>query len=130
MTLGPSDAFEEEKFIFAYQDVRGRFMSEGTYVPIRPQKLNKGPREFDESSDPYDTIDWLVKNVPGNSGTVGIWGISQPGVFAAAALINAHPALMAASPQAPVIDYYQGDDVYHNGAFMLAHRFRFYMGFN
>ena len=80
LTLGPSDAFEEEKFIFAYQDVRGRFMSEGTYVPIRPQKLNKGPREFDESSDAYDTIDWLVKNVPGNSGTVGIWGISQPGV--------------------------------------------------
>ena len=129
LTLGPSDAFEKEKFIFAYQDVRGRFMSEGTYVPIRPQKLNKGPREFDESSDAYDTIDWLVKNVPSNSGKVGIWGISQPGFFAAAALIDAHPALVAASPQAPVIDYYQGDDVYHNGAFMLAHRFRFYMGF-
>ena len=129
LTLGPSDAFEKEKFIFAYQDVRGRFMSEGTYVPIRPQKLNKGPRDFDESSDAYDTIDWLVKNVPSNSGKVGIWGISQPGFFAAAALIDAHPALVAASPQAPVIDYYQGDDVYHNGAFMLAHRFRFYMGF-
>ena len=70
-----------------------------------------------------------MKNVPGNSGKVGIWGISQPGFFAAAALIDAHPALMAASPQAPVIDYYQGGDVYHNGAFMLAHRFRFYMGF-
>lgn len=128
-TLGPSDAFEKEKFIFAYQDVRGRFMSEGTYVPIRPQIPNKGPKDIDESTDAYDTIDWLVKNVPGNSGKVGIWGISQPGFFAAAAMIDAHPALVAASPQAPVIDYYLGDDVYHNGAFMLAHRFRFYMGF-
>lgn len=129
LTLGPSDAFEKEKFIFAYQDVRGRFMSEGTYVPIRPQKMNKGPRDFDESTDAYDTIDWLVKNVPSNTGKAGIWGISQPGFFAAAAMIDAHPALVAASPQAPVIDYYQGDDVYHNGAFMLAHRFRFYQGF-
>lgn len=128
-SLGPSEAFEKEKFIFAYQDVRGRFMSEGMYEPIRPHKPNKGPRDFDESSDAYDTIDWLVKNVPGNTGKVGIWGISQPGFFAAAALIDAHPALVAASPQAPVIDYYLGDDVYHNGAFMLAHRFRFYMGF-
>ncbi len=128
-TLGPSDAFEKEKFIFAYQDVRGRFLSKGTYVPIRPQITNKGPKDIDESTDAYDTIDWLVKNVPSNSGKVGIWGISQPGFFAAAALIDAHPALVAASPQAPVIDYYQGDDVYHNGAFMLAHRFRFYMGF-
>ncbi len=127
--LGPSDAFEKEKFIFVYQDVRGRYMSEGTYVPIRPHNPRKGPKDFDESSDAYDTIDWLVKNLPGNTGKVGIWGISQPGFFAAAALIDAHPALVAASPQAPVIDYYQGDDVYHNGAFMLAHRFRFYMGF-
>ena len=129
IALGPSDAFEKERFIFAYQDVRGRFLSEGTYVPIRPHKPNKGPKDFDESSDAYDTVDWLVKNVPGNTGKVGIWGISQPGFFAAAALVDAHPALVAASPQAPVIDYYQGDDVYHNGAFMLAHRFRFYMGF-
>lgn len=128
-TLGPSEAFEKERFIFAYQDVRGRFLSEGTYVPIRPHQPNKGPKGFDESSDAYDTIDWLVKNLPGNTGKVGIWGISQPGFFAAAALVDAHPALVAASPQAPVIDYYQGDDVYHNGAFMLAHRFRFYMGF-
>ncbi|MBY0505445.1 MAG: CocE/NonD family hydrolase [Bryobacteraceae bacterium] len=128
-SLGPSEAFEKERFIFVYQDVRGRFMSEGTYVPIRPYQPNKGPKDFDESSDAYDTIDWLVKNIPGNTGKVGIWGISQPGFFAAAALVDAHPALVAASPQAPVIDYYLGDDVYHNGAFMLAHRFRFYMGF-
>jgi putative CocE/NonD family hydrolase len=128
--LGPSEFFEREKFIFVYQDVRGRFMSEGDFVTIRPQKAVKnGPKDIDESTDTYDTIDWLVKHVPGNTGKVGIWGISQPGFYATAALIDAHPALAAVAPQAPVTDYYMGDDVYHNGAFMLAHRFSFYMGF-
>src|ERR1700685_4806661 len=75
------------------------------------------------------TVEWLVKNVPGNTGKVGLWGISQPGFYAAAGMIDAHPALVAVSPQAPVTDYYMGDDVYHNGAFMLNHRFRFYQGF-
>ena len=89
----------------------------------------KGRSDIDESSDTYDTIDWLVKNVPGNNGKVGMWGISQPGFYATAGMIDAHPALVAVSPQAPVTDYYMGDDVYHNGAFMLAHRFGFYQGF-
>jgi len=128
--LGPSELFEREKFIFVYQDVRGRFMSEGDFVTIRPQKAVKnGPKDVDESTDTYDTVDWLVKHVPGNTGKVGLWGVSQPGFYATAGMIDAHPALVAVSPQAPVTDYYLGDDVYHNGAFMLAHRFAFYMGF-
>ena len=87
--LGPSELFEREKFIFVYQDVRGRFMSEGDFVTIRPQKaVKKGPRDTDESTDTYDTIDWLVKHLPGNTGKVGIWGISQPGFYATAGMID------------------------------------------
>ena len=129
-TLGPSPLFAREKFIFVYQDVRGRYMSEGDFTIARPQKpAKKTNQDTDESTDAYDTIDWLIKNVPGNTGKVGIWGISQPGFFATAALIDSHPALVAVSPQAPVTDYYLGDDVYHNGAFMLAARFNMYQGF-
>jgi hypothetical protein len=128
--LGPSELFEREKFIFIYQDVRGRYMSEGEYTINRPHKPAKnGPKDTDESTDTNDTIAWLIKNVPGNTGKVGLYGISQPGFYATAGMIDAHPALVAVSPQAPVTDYYMGDDVYHNGAFMLAHRFSFYMGF-
>jgi uncharacterized protein len=128
-SLGPSELFARERFIFAYQDVRGRYMSEGDFTIVRPHKPVKGPKDTDESTDCYDTVEWLVKNVPGNTGKVGMWGVSQPGFFAAAGMIDAHPALVAVSPQAPVTDYYMGDDSYHNGAFMLAHRFRFYQGF-
>src|SRR5581483_6352345 len=129
-SLGPSPAFTREKFIFVYQDVRGRYMSEGDFTIARPQKpVKKGPQDTDESTDAYDTIDWLVKNIPGNTGKVGIWGVSQPGFFATASMIDSHPALVAVSPQAPVTDYYLGDDVYHNGAFMLAARLNMYQGF-
>ncbi len=128
-TLGPSELFAREKFIFVYQDVRGRFMSEGEFTINRPHKPVKGPVETDESTDCYDTVEWLIRHVPGNTGKAGMWGVSQPGFFAAAGMIDAHPALAAVSPQAPVTDYYMGDDSYHNGAFMLAHRFRFYQGF-
>jgi uncharacterized protein len=127
--LGPSEFFAREKFIFVYQDVRGRFMSEGQYTLLRPHNPSKSAKDVDESTDTYDSVDWLVKNVPGNSGKAGLWGISQPGFYATAGMIDAHPALVAVSPQAPVSDYFMGDDVYHNGAFMLAHRFRFYQGF-
>lgn len=128
--LGPSELFAKEKFIFVYEDVRGRYMSEGKFEQIRPHAANAhGPRDTDESTDTYDTIDWLIKNVPGNTGKVGLWGISQPGYYAATGLIGSHPALVAVSPQAPVTDYYLGDDVYHNGAFMLAANFGFYFGF-
>ncbi len=129
-SLGPSLLFQREKFIFAYQDVRGRYMSEGEFVLTRPYKpVKNGPKDTDESTDTYDTIDWLVKHVPDNTGKVGLWGISQPGFFATAGMLDAHPALVAVSPQAPVTDYYFGDDVYHNGAFMLAHRFGFFVDF-
>ncbi len=129
-SLGPSEIFARDKFIFVYQDVRGRYMSEGTFTEIRPHKPNKGPKDTDESTDTYDTIDWLIKNLPGNTGKVGLWGISQPGFFTSAGMIDAHPALVAASPQAPVTDYYMGDDNFHNGAFMLAANFGFYTGFD
>ena len=124
--LGPSEFFAREKFIFVYQDIRGRFMSEGVYDLLRPHNPNKkGPKDIDESSDTYDTIDWLVKNLPGNNGKVGMYGISQPGFYVTAGMIDAHPALVAVAPQAPVSDYGAGDDVYHNGAFMLDHRLDF-----
>jgi uncharacterized protein len=129
-TLGPSELFAREKFIFVYQDIRGRYMSEGDYVVIRPHKpVKSGPKDTDESTDTYDTIEWLIHHVPGNTGKVGMYGISQPGFYATAGMIDAHPALVAVAPQAPVTDYYMGDDSYHNGAFMLAHRFNFYQGF-
>ncbi|MBV9081632.1 MAG: CocE/NonD family hydrolase [Acidobacteriaceae bacterium] len=128
--IGPSELAEREGFIFAYQDVRGRYMSEGTFIDVPPHKATlKSPKDTDESSDTYDTIEWLVKNVPNNNGRVGMWGISYPGFFAAFALVNAHPALKAVSPQAPMGDVGNGDDAYHNGAFFLAANFGFYTFF-
>ena len=129
-SLGPSEQFEKEGFIFVYQDARGRYMSEGEFQQVRPYVPNKrGPKDIDESTDTYDTIEWLLKNVPNHNGRVGMVGISQPGFHVAASMIDSHPALKAASPQAPTADYYMGDDVYHNGAFMLAANFGFYSGF-
>jgi putative CocE/NonD family hydrolase len=98
--LGPSSVMEEEGYIFACQDVRGRYMSEGQYDNMRPHVA--GDSTIDESSDTYDTVDWMLANVPGNNGKVGMWGISYPGFYAAAALPEAHPALVASSPQAPI----------------------------
>lgn len=123
--LGPSEAFAREGYIFAYQDVRGRWMSEGEFVNVRPHNPRKSPVDIDESSDAWDTIDWLVKRVPGNNGRVGMWGISYPGYYVSTAMIDAHPALKAASPQAPIADWFIGDDWHHNGAFYLAHTFHF-----
>jgi putative CocE/NonD family hydrolase len=129
-SLGPSEIFTREKFIFAYQDVRGRFMSQGEFVEMTPHvPVKTGPEAIDESTDTYDTIDWLVKNIPNNNGNVGLWGISYPGFYTAAGMIDAHPALKAASPQAPVADLYMGDDCYHNGAFFLAANFGFFTDF-
>jgi putative CocE/NonD family hydrolase len=110
--------------------VRGRYLSEGTFIDVPPHKTHfSGSTDTDESTDTWDTIDWLVTNVPGNNGRVGIWGISYPGFFAAYSLMNAHPALKAVSPQAPMGDVGNGDDAYHNGAFHLAANFGFYSGF-
>jgi putative CocE/NonD family hydrolase len=128
--LGPSEIFAKDGFIFVYQDVRGRWMSEGEFVNVRPHKDHKtGPADIDESTDTWDTIDWLVKHVTNNTGRVGMWGISYPGFYVAAGMIDAHPALKAASPQAPVSDWFVGDDFHHNGALYLAHMFRFFYGF-
>jgi uncharacterized protein len=128
--LGPSDEFEKSGYIFVYQDVRGRYMSEGKFVEMRPEIDHpKSSRDIDESTDTYDTIDWLLKNVPDNNGKAGIWGISYPGFYTAAGMIHSHPALKAASPEAPMIDLFKGDDSYHGGAFMLAANFGFYVYF-
>lgn len=128
--LGPSELFSREEFIFVYADVRGRYLSEGEPAQLKPHLANKpGPKATDESTDTYDTIEWLIHHVPGCEPKVGIWGISQPGFYASAGMIDAHPALLAVSPQAPVTDYYLGDDDYHNGAFMLAANFGFYQSF-
>ena len=112
------------------QDVRGRFMSEGTFIEMRPHIDNKkSKQDVDDASDLYDTIDWLLKNVPNNNGNAGIWGISYPGFFTSASIIDSHPALKAASPQAPMTNLFMGDDAYHGGAFMLDANFDFYAFF-
>ena len=127
--LGPSPLFQAGKFIFVYQDVRGRFLSEGDYINVRPHKENKTSHEIDESSDTYDTIDWLVKNVPNNNGRVGMWGISYPGFYVSNGIMQAHPALKAASPQAPIANWFLGDDFHHNGTLFLPHGFNFLSSF-
>lgn len=123
-TLGPSEHFVRAGYIFVNQDVRGRFMSEGEFVQVTPHVPGKRkPTDVDESSDTFDTIDWLLKNVKGHNGRAGMYGISYPGFYAAAGMIDSHPALKAVSPQAPVGDWYF-DDFLHNGAFFLAHAYR------
>lgn len=128
-TLGQNMLFAKEGFIFVYQDVRGKWMSEGDFVDVRPDIENKKGKQVDESSDTYDTIDWLVKNLPNNNGKVGILGISYPGFYSTASLPNAHPALKAVSPQAPVTDWFIGDDFHHNGALFQMDAFAFITSF-
>ena len=129
-SLGPSPLFTKAGYIFAYQDVRGRWMSEGEYVNMRPHNPDKKANDIDESTDTYDTIEWLVKHVANNNGKVGMWGISYPGFYTAAGMIDAHPALKAVSPQAPVTDWFVGDDWHHNGALFLPHMFNFMARFD
>jgi putative CocE/NonD family hydrolase len=128
--LGPSEEFEGSGYIFVYQDVRGRWMSEGDFVEMRPHiDEKKSPQDVDDSSDTYDTIEFLLRHVANNNGKVGIWGISYPGFYTSASIIDSHPALAAASPQAPMTDLFLGDDSYHGGAFMLSAGFGFYAPF-
>jgi uncharacterized protein len=144
-SLGPNSALMHEKYIFVYQDVRGRYMSEGHFEEMTPglanytarsnegadhttqaHKKGKDPKpQTDESTDTWDTVDWLLKNTKNNNGRVGIWGISYPGFYASASLPDAHPAIKAVSPQAPVTDEFIGDDANHNGAFFLLDNFDF-----
>ena len=119
----------KEGYIMVTQDVRGRWMSEGNFVDVRPYKTDKKGADFDEASDSYDTIDWLVKNIDNNNGKLGVFGISYPGFYATMAALANHPALKAVSPQAPVTDWFIGDDFHHNGAFMQMDAFSFYSGF-
>jgi uncharacterized protein len=115
----------KDGYIFVFQDIRGRFKSEGQFVMERPPREKNDPKAIDESSDTYDTIEWLIKNVPNNNGKVGILGISYDGWLTSMAIIDPHPALKAASPQAPVADMFLGDDFHHNGAFRLAYGFEY-----
>lgn len=119
----------KDRFILVTQDVRGRYGSEGEYVHVRPFNPTKGTKDTDESSDAWDTIDWLVKHLPGHNGRVGLFGISYPGFYTAMGMIDTHPALKAASPQAPLTDWFIGDDVHHNGAFFLSQNFNFFYRF-
>ena len=120
----------QEGYIVAYQDVRGRFMSEGDFVNVRPYiPAKQSAIDIDETTDTYDTVDWLVKNVPGNNGRVGISGVSYPGFYSSMGAIDAHPAVKAVSPQAPVSRWMSGDDFWHNGAFLLSHAFDFLIAF-
>jgi uncharacterized protein len=115
-------------YIMAYQDVRGRYMSEGDFVDIRPFNPNKKGTEIDEASDTYDAIDWLIKNTESNQ-MVGMFGTSYPGFYSTMGALSNHPALKAVSPQAPVTDWFIGDDFHHNGAFAFMDGFSFYSGF-
>ena len=127
--LGPAADYADQGYIFVYQDVRGAYMSEGTFADMRPHVPRKvKPTDVDESSDTYDTIEWLTKNVTNHNGRVGMWGISYPGFYAAAGMIDAHPALKAVSPQAPIADWWY-DDFHHHGAFFLPHCFNFMASF-
>src|SRR6185369_12785876 len=122
--------YARENYIFVTQDVRGRWMSEGEFVDIRPFNPNKKTNsDIDEASDTYDAIDWLVKNLPNNNGNVGVFGISYPGFYSTMAALSGHPALKAVSPQAPVTEWFLGDDFHHNGAFFQMDGFSFYSGF-
>ena len=118
--IGPNEILMKEGNIIVYQDVRGRWMSEGQYDNMRAYIPNKKGKQFDEASDTYDTIDWLIKNVENNNGKVGTWGISYPGFYSTYSLLSGHPALKAASPQASIGDFFF-DDFHHNGAYLLSY---------
>jgi putative CocE/NonD family hydrolase len=123
-------AYAHEGYIIVRQDVRGRYMSEGEFVNVRPYVVHKqGSTDIDETTDTYDTIDWLLENVPGNNGRVGISGISYGGFYSSMGAIDAHPAVKAVSPQAPVSAWMHGDDFFHNGALLLPHAFDFFAWF-
>jgi uncharacterized protein len=127
-TLSASAGYEKEGFIFVFQDVRGTHMSEGEFVNMRPMRKDK-LKGIDESTDAWDSIDWMVKNLPHNNGKVGQLGISYPGFYTSAAAIDSHPALKAVSPQAPIADWFRGDDMHRNGAFNLQMSFGFFSEF-
>jgi putative CocE/NonD family hydrolase len=115
----------KDGYIFVFQDIRGRFGSEGQFMMNRPPRNRTDAKSADESTDTYDTVEWLIKNVPRNNGRAGIFGVSYDGWLAAVATIDAHPALKASSPQAPMTDVYLGDDFFHNGAFRQSYGYEY-----
>jgi putative CocE/NonD family hydrolase len=119
-SLGPNALLQKDKYIYVYQDVRGRYMSEGVFTNMTPQVAHKTKKDIDESTDTYDTIDWLIKNIKNNNGKVGQYGTSYPGFYTAVGALANHPALVASSPQAPVSDFFF-DDFHHNGAFIMGY---------
>jgi len=119
-SLGPNAFLQKDKYIYVYQDVRGRYMSEGVFTNMTPQVTHKTKKDIDESTDTYDTIDWLIKNIKNNTEKVGQYGTSYPGFYAAAGTIANHPSLVASSPQAPISDFFF-DDFHHNGAFLMSY---------
>ncbi len=125
LTGEPYKELVAEGYIFVFQDIRGRYRSEGRFVMQRPPRDRSDPRAIDESTDAYDTVDWLLKNVPRNNGRVGLRGVSYDGWLAAMAMLDPHPALKAVSPQASPADMYLGDDFHHNGAFRLSYGFEY-----
>ena len=129
--FGEQDLYYFQRdYIRVFQDVRGRYMSEGTFEDVRPYIPNKSSnKDIDETTDTYDAVDWLVKNIKGNNENVGIKGISYPGFYSWMGTIDAHPAVKATSPQAPVSQWMGGDDWFHNGAFLESHAFSFYANF-
>src|SRR3989442_13112860 len=127
--LGPDELFPREGYIFVYQDVRGRYMSEGVYEDVRPYIPNKKGNQIDETTDTYDTVDWLIKNVPNNNGRVGVYGISYSGFFFSIKKIDGHPAIKAISPQAPVSDWLHVDDMQHQDALFHPPTLAFFTGF-
>jgi len=130
-TLGLGESYVRSGYIFVCQEVRGRYRSEGIWLEMTPHRqFKQTPQDVDESSDTFDTIAWLLANFNNHNGRAGLHGVSYPGYYAAAGMIDAHPALAAVSPQAPVIDLFRGDDAYHNGAFFLAANFSFYTFFD
>ena len=122
-------AYLKEHYIIVTQDVRGRYMSEGIFEDVRPFNKNKKGKEIDEASDTYDAVDWMIKNITNNNGNVGVMGTSYPGFYSTEAALSGHPAVKAVSPQAPVTDWFIGDDFHHNGAFFQMDAFSFYPTF-
>lgn len=128
-SLGSFPAMMHDGYIFVYQDVRGKWMSEGDFTDIRPTSLSKDKKAVDESTDTYDLLEWLQKNLKNYNGKAGLYGISYPGFYSTAGLVKSHPSLKAVSPQAPVTDWFIGDDFHHNGILFLQDAFTFMSSF-
>ncbi len=128
--LSSNDLLQKDKYIFVFQDVRGAYMSEGEYVNMRPVLTSyKSNTDVDETTDTWDTVEWLINNIANNNGKVGMYGTSYPGFYAVMGAINAHPAMVCTSPQAPISDWFLWDDMHHNGAFTLPLCFNFFQSF-